>query len=335
MLAKQFSVTGHPGHYRVGEFVLLLMCQFWLLELTFSPMSMVPPDLRITVWVTNVTSGVLAGFVVVNVAVGFGVVRGIALQWLPFLFQTLGALAAATFAAGWFRVWARPTFMSTGLVNTAFPARAWALYPVYLVGLGLFMFGLLGLSGLAEVLTIGFGVLATVGGYVGATSACPVAWVEKPRRHSQEGVPDWAIDRLLQGARQADRLSRPRTACLEPVAAVLLPQEHVLGACWLPLTRRVSCSFTVTTDDVYFGGMENDKPWKDLNEGAPAHFRINEQVLKIPLAVVDGCTISNGMFTLHLRGEPPITCNVRQGPSPLVNICIQRFLKAARNGVRD
>jgi hypothetical protein len=182
VLAKQFSVRGHPGHYHLGNFLLLLLCQVWIIEFTFVPMNQVRPDRAIVAWVTNVSSGILAAFVLANLLAGYGVLHGVALQWLPFLFQTLVAICAVSFANGWFAAWKRPNRMvvTFGTIHTGFPAVSWALYAVYCIGLGSVILGLLELNGLAEGLTIGLGGVAALLGYGFALWFVPTERVEMP-----------------------------------------------------------------------------------------------------------------------------------------------------------
>jgi hypothetical protein len=139
-----------------------------------------------------------------------------------------------------------------------------------------------------------------------------------------------AIDRLLQGTRRTDWRSRPNKRTLEPVAAVLLPHERVLGVCRMPLTFLFDCSFTVTDQGIYFGTAKDNECWKRLRESTPAGFCPNERVLRIPLAAVDSCAIANHVFALNLRDKPAITFNVLPGPDRYANIAVQRFVKKAQ-----
>lgn len=140
-----------------------------------------------------------------------------------------------------------------------------------------------------------------------------------------------AIDRLLQGARQTDWRSRPDKRTLEPVAAVLLPQERVLGVCRMPLALFFDCSFTVTDQNIYFGTAKDNERWKGLRESTPTRFRTNGRVLGIPLTAVDACAITNHVFALKLHDEPAITFDVLPGPDRYANIAVQRFVMKAQS----
>ena len=150
-----------------------------------------------------------------------------------------------------------------------------------------------------------------------------------------------AIDRLLQVARETDWVIRPDKRTLEYVAAVLSPQESVLGVCQLWLSASFDCSFTVTDQNVYFGKNNADyitgyakgkKRWSRLCQSTPTRFHIDERVLRIPLAAVEECTITDDVFTLRLRDEPAIAFNVfpMKARAEAANTWIQRFLEAAR-----
>jgi hypothetical protein len=167
-------------------------------------------------------------------------------------------------------------------------------------------------------------------------------WPEIADLYREGGLPEAKpIDRLLQVARETGRAARPNKRTLEAVAAVLLPQERVLGVCQLWLSASFDCSFTVTDQNVYFGKnnanyvigyRKGNKHWSKLRESIPAPFHINERVLRIPLGAVGGCEITNDVFTLCLRDEPAITFKVfpMKARVEATNTWIQRFLKAAR-----
>jgi WD40 repeat protein len=154
-------------------------------------------------------------------------------------------------------------------------------------------------------------------------------------------VEQQAIDRLLQVAGETDWIIRPDKRTLEYVAAVLSPQESVLGVCQLWLSASFDCSFTVTDQSVYFGKNNADyvtgyrkgnERWSGLCESTPARFRINERVLRIPLAAVEECAITNDVFTLRLRDGPVITFNIfpMKDRAKAANAWIRRFFEAAR-----
>jgi hypothetical protein len=110
-----------------------------------------------------------------------------------------------------------------------------------------------------------------------------------------------AIGRLLQRAVETHWSFRPAKQFLEPVAAVLPPQERVLGTYKLAFTLVTDCCFTVTSRSLYFSTDKSNGHWIGLREQAPARFRVNERVLRIPLTAVDACAIKNYLFTLQLR----------------------------------
>lgn len=138
------------------------------------------------------------------------------------------------------------------------------------------------------------------------------------------------IDRLLQRAVETHWSFKPRKESLEPVAAVLSPQERVLGICRLAFTLVTDCCFTVTNRNLYFSTDKNNGHWIGLREQTPARFRVNERVLKIPLTTVDACAIKNNVFTLQLRDEPTITFNHSPRSAHNANTWVQKFMEMSK-----
>lgn len=139
------------------------------------------------------------------------------------------------------------------------------------------------------------------------------------------------MDRLVQRTREIPWRFRPPKQFLEPVAAVLLPQERVLGTCRLhPPEWTISFGFTVTNRNLYLSTPKNNPSWAGLRERTPPRFCVNERVLKIPLTVVDSCAIINNVFTIQIRGEPAITFNHFRGNARQTDTWIQKFMRAAR-----
>jgi len=140
-----------------------------------------------------------------------------------------------------------------------------------------------------------------------------------------------AVDRLLQRAEETNWAFRPSKHFLEPVAAVLSPQERVLGTCKLVFNLVADCCFTVTNRNLYFSTDKNNGHWIGLCEQTPARFRINERVLKIPLTTVDACAIKNNVFTLQIRDEPTIMFNHLPGKSAHnANTWVQKFMEMSK-----
>ena len=138
------------------------------------------------------------------------------------------------------------------------------------------------------------------------------------------------MDRLVQQAREIPWGFRPSKQYLEPVAAVLLPQERVLGTCLVHPTLSVCFSLTVTNRNLYLSTDKNSPPWAGLRERTPSRFRAGERVLKIPLTVVDTCAIINHVFTIQIRGEPAITFNHYRGNARNTDTWIQKYMRAAQ-----
>ena len=113
-------------------------------------------------------------------------------------------------------------------------------------------------------------------------------------------------------------------------SAVLSPQERVLGVCKLAFTWVIDCCFTVTNRNLYFSTDKNNGHWIGLREQTPARFRINEQVLKIPLTTVDACAIKDNVFTLQIRGEPTIVFNHLPRTAGNANSWVQKFMELSR-----
>ena len=148
-----------------------------------------------------------------------------------------------------------------------------------------------------------------------------------------QGLPADAtpMDRLVQRAKETHWAFRPPKQFLEPVAAVLLPQERVLGTCKVhPPEWTVSYCFTVTNRNLYLSTPNNNPPWAGLRERTPSRFRVNERVLKIPLTVVDTCAIINNVFTIQIRCEPAITFNHYPRNARNTDTWIQKFMRAAQ-----
>ncbi len=141
-----------------------------------------------------------------------------------------------------------------------------------------------------------------------------------------------AIDRLWQRASETPWQFRPTKESLEPVAAVLLPQERVLGACKLSFTLAADCCFTVTSRNLYFSTGKTNVHWSGLREATPSRFCIGDRALKIPLAAVDACAITNNVFTLQIRGEPAITFNHLPWNARNTNLWVQKFFELGRTG---
>jgi hypothetical protein len=139
-----------------------------------------------------------------------------------------------------------------------------------------------------------------------------------------------AIDRLLHRAVETHWSFRPSKQFLEPVAAVLSPQERVLGTCRLAFTLVTDCCFTVTSRSLYFSTDKSNGHWIGLREQAPARFRVNERLLKIPLTAVGACAIKNDVFTLQLRDSPAITFNHFPRSARNADTWVQKFMRLAR-----
>ena len=139
-----------------------------------------------------------------------------------------------------------------------------------------------------------------------------------------------AIDRLLQRAGETHWSFKPPKQFLEPVAAVLSPQERVLGTCKLAFTLVTDCCFTVTSRSLYFSTDKSNGHWIGLREQTPTRFRVNERVLKIPLTAVDACAIKNNVFTLQLRDGPTITFNHFPRSARNADTWVQKFMRLAR-----
>jgi hypothetical protein len=140
-----------------------------------------------------------------------------------------------------------------------------------------------------------------------------------------------AIDRLSQRAGETHWSFRPQRQFLEPVAAVLSPQERVLGVCKLAFTWVIDCCLTVTNRNLYLSTDKNNGHWIGLCEQTPARFRVNERVLKIPLTTVEACAINNNVFTLQIRDEPAITFNHFPRTARNANTWVQKFMELGRS----
>jgi hypothetical protein len=160
VVANQFSVPRHPGHYATGSFFLCLLVQLVIIELAFLPMfaSRVRLSRLAETWVINVSSSILAAFVLAYAAAGFGLIEGTALQWPPFLLQLLSGYFAVAIAT---LVLAGPMERDSD-PSKEFPASAWIGCVFYWIGAGLVLLGILKLTGLAEGLTVGFGAIVLV-----------------------------------------------------------------------------------------------------------------------------------------------------------------------------
>lgn len=181
VVANRFSVPRHPGHYATGSFFLCLLVQLVIIELAFLPMfaSRVRLSQQAEAWVINVSSSILAAFVLAYAAAGLGLIEGTALQWPAFLLQLLGGYFAVAIAA---LVLAGPMKRDSDPSNE-FPASAWIGCVFYWIGAGLVLLGILKLTGLAEVLTVGFGAvgLSLGNGVVLTTTAPRATGVKSPK----------------------------------------------------------------------------------------------------------------------------------------------------------
>lgn len=164
---------------------------------------------------------------------------------------------------------------------------------------------------------------------VGTGSGTDLPQGSRTRSRPEEPIEPDPLKRLWQRANEVAWTSRPYKLSLNPLAAVLPSQERVLGVCRLPFTLYTSCTFAVTSENLYFSSKGDDRFWKNLHENTPAIFRVNEQVLKIPVTAVDACAIAKDTFVLQVVREPAITFKVYQPETykPLV----ERFLNAARS----
>jgi hypothetical protein len=137
------------------------------------------------------------------------------------------------------------------------------------------------------------------------------------------------LERLWERARELSWTTRPYKADLKVLAAVISPDERVIGVCRLPFSLYSSCVFVVTNQNVYLGGVNDlGRTWSRIFEQTPEQFRFNPSVLRFPRADVSSCTITDSTFVLRVAGGTEITFEVYGSSSyqPLV----ARFFDAAQ-----
>ena len=141
-------------------------------------------------------------------------------------------------------------------------------------------------------------------------------------------------ERLWRVAKETAWIERPNKFDLGSLAAVLPPEERLIGICELPLRfMRSICVFTITDRTLYLSAGQEHKHWKNLRDSAPERFRVGELVLGVPLTEVETCTITDDFFVLQIRNEPQIEFHVSQASSfkPLVD----NFFNTARRGMQS
>lgn len=162
VLSNDFSQARHPGHYSTfGRAVLLGVCQFFLIVFVFVPLDEMRRSQMAEEWVTNVTSGILATFVLANGVAALGAIRGLAFQWPSFLLQSVVILFVVGLATGRFEQWSHEAFGDISVI-------AWVGYAVYCLGLGGVLYGSLKLGGVASTIVI---IVGAVGMLIGALAA--------------------------------------------------------------------------------------------------------------------------------------------------------------------
>jgi len=146
----------------------------------------------------------------------------------------------------------------------------------------------------------------------------------------EEPIDQNALERLWQRAQDVTWTSRPDKEYLQAVAAVLSPQERVVGVCRLYFSIFKACCFVVTSLNLYLSAEAEDKYWKGLRESTPSRFRTNEEVLSVPVTAVEACAITaNGMFVIRVNGEPAITFKGYFSGSDKTRV--EEFFNAARS----
>lgn len=165
---------------------------------------------------------------------------------------------------------------------------------------------------------------------VGNDSDTDLPQVSRTISGPEEPIERDPLERLWHRAKEVAWSSRPFKSDLVHLAAVLPPEERVLGVCRLPFNLTFACSFVVTNRTLYLTCDGNYKQWKSVRENTPERFLVNERVISIPITAVDTCAITDGMFALQVAHEGAITFEMSGSKSYAV--LVERFIDAARSG---